>query len=173
MTKLDTIDKKIVAFLQDDGTLTNAEIALRLGTSEATIRRRRSRLQDDDIIRIVAVADPFKLGFEVIAIIGVQTQSGHLGHVEQALKEMPEVRFLGVTLGTYDLILEAWFRSNDELLRFITVTLAGFEGVQRTESFQIMRLSKYTYDWGQPAAARQALPGKLAPAQELPHSKSA
>jgi len=162
MTKLDTIDKKIVAFLQDDGTLTNAEIALRLGTSEATIRRRRSRLQDADIIRIVAVADPFKLGFEVIAIIGVQTQSGHLGQVEQALTVLPEVRFLGVTLGTYDLILEAWFRSNDELLHFITVTLAGFEGVQRTESFQIMRLSKYTYDWGQPSAARQSLPGKLA-----------
>jgi Lrp/AsnC family transcriptional regulator for asnA, asnC and gidA len=162
MTKLDTIDNKIVAFLQDDGTLTNAEIALRLGTSEATIRRRRSRLQDDDIIRIVAVADPFKLGFEVIAIIGVQTQSGHLGQVEQALTEMPEVRFLGVTLGTYDLILEAWFRSNDELLHFITVTLAELEGIQRSESFQIMRLSKYTYDWGQHAAARQALPGKLA-----------
>jgi hypothetical protein len=40
----------------------------------------------------------------------------------------------------------------------VTVRLAGIEGIQRTETFQIMRLSKYTYDWGQPIAARQPAP---------------
>jgi hypothetical protein len=55
------------------------------------------------------------------------------------------------------MLLEAWFQSNDELLHFVTVTLAEVEGIRRTESFQIMRLSKYTYDWGTPIAARQAL----------------
>lgn len=154
MTKLDSIDQKIVEFLQEDGYLSNVEIADRLGISEATVRRRRARLHENDVIRVVAVADPFKLGFEVMAIIGIQTSKNGLANVEAALTQMSEVRFLGVTLGAYDLILEAWFKSNDELLKFVTETLAGIEGITRTESFQIMRLSKYTYDWGKPEAAK-------------------
>lgn len=157
MTEIDTIDKKIVEILQNDGSTTNASISELLGTSEATIRRRRARLLDEDVIRIVAVADPFKLNFSIMAIIGIRVQNNQIEQVEAILKDMPEVRFLGVTLGMYDLMLEAWFKSNDELLRFVTSTLAGVEGIQRSESFQIMRLSKYTYDWGKPAAAQQAL----------------
>jgi Lrp/AsnC family transcriptional regulator for asnA, asnC and gidA len=150
--RLDDIDRSIVHLLQDDGNLSNVEIAKRLKISEATARRRRVYLHADEVIRVVAVANPFKLGFNIMAIIGIQTQKNLLSSVEQTLQEMPEVQFLGVTLGTYDLMLEAWFKSNDELLRFVTVDLAKVEGITRTESYQIMRLSKYTYDWGRPTA---------------------
>lgn len=154
MTKIDAIDHRIVELLQNDGTLTNVALADLLDVSEATVRRRRARLEEEDVIRVVAVADPFKLGFAIMAIIGIQTQRSQLADVESALKRMPQVRFLGVTLGAYDLMLEAWFRTNDDLLAFVTETLAQIEGITRTESFQIMRLSKYTYDWGTPPAAQ-------------------
>jgi Lrp/AsnC family transcriptional regulator for asnA, asnC and gidA len=147
---LDAIDRSIVELLQEDGNLPNVEIARRLEISETTVRRRRAQLHEDDVIRVVAVANPFKLGFNIVTIIGVQTQKNRLSSVEETLREMPQVRFLGVTLGAYDLMLEAWFQSTDELLRFVTVDLATIEGITRTESFQIMRLSKYTYDWGRP-----------------------
>jgi Lrp/AsnC family transcriptional regulator for asnA, asnC and gidA len=154
MTKIDEVDRRIIGLLQEDGSLTNVAIADRLGISEATVRRRLANLHENDVVRIVAVADPFKLGFEVMVIIGVQTTKDRLSAVEETLTKMREVRFLGVTLGTYDLILEAWFKSNEELLKFATEKLAGIEGITRTESFQIMRLSKYTYDWGKPEAAK-------------------
>ena len=154
MTKIDEIDRGIVALLQNDGMLTNVALADILGISEATVRRRRLRLQEEDVIRVVAVADPHKLGFAIMAIIGIQTQRTKLADVEHALKQMSQVRFLGVTLGAYDLMLEAWFKTNDELLTFVTETLAHIDGITRTESFQIMRLSKYTYDWGTPPAAQ-------------------
>jgi Lrp/AsnC family transcriptional regulator for asnA, asnC and gidA len=155
MTKIDEFDRKIIELLQEDGSLTNTAIAAALDTSEATVRRRRSGLQQDDVFRLVAVVDPFKIGFSIMAIIGIQVEKSRLREVERALTEMREVRFLGITLGAYDMFLEAWFQSNDELLHFVTVTLAAVGGIQRTESFQIMRLSKYTYDWGTPTAARQ------------------
>ena len=154
MTNIDETDRRIVELLQNDGSLSNVALGHLLNISEATVRRRRSRLEEEDVIRIVAVADPFKLGFAIMAIIGVQTQRTKLADVEQALKQMPQVRFLGVTLGAYDLMLEAWFRTNNELLTFVTETLAHIDGITRTESFQIMRLSKYTYDWGTPPAAQ-------------------
>jgi Lrp/AsnC family transcriptional regulator for asnA, asnC and gidA len=92
-----------------------------------------------------------------MTIIGIQVEQSVIREVEQALIVMPEVRFLGITLGEYDLMLEAWFKSNDELLHFVTVTLTRIPGIKRTESFQILHLSKYTYDWGTPTAARQVL----------------
>ncbi len=157
MTKIDDIDRELVELLQNDGTLSNVALADLLGISEATVRRRRARLEEEDIIRVVAVVNPFKLGFAIMAIIGVQTQRARLADVEYALKQMPQVRFLGVTLGTYDLMLEAWFKTNDDLLTFVTETLAHIDGITRTESFQIMRLSKYTYDWGTPPATQHQI----------------
>jgi Lrp/AsnC family transcriptional regulator for asnA, asnC and gidA len=157
MTKIDITDKKIIELLQEDGALTNTAISSALNISEATVRRRRAILQQEDVFRVVAVVNPFKLNFNVMAIIGVQVEKSRLREVELALVNMRQVRFLGITLGSYDMLLEAWFQSNDELLHFVTVTLAEVEGIQRTESFQVMRLSKYTYDWGTPTAARQAL----------------
>jgi hypothetical protein len=48
-------------------------------------------------------------------------------------------------------MLEAWFRSRDEMVRFMTDTLASVPGIGRSDSYQVIRLSKYTYDWGRPS----------------------
>lgn len=154
MTNFDEIDDQIVELLQEDGRLSNSEIAKRIGTSEATIRRRLARLEKEDFIRIVAVANPFKLGFQIIAIVGLHVDRSRLREIEKTLTTFQEVRFLGVTIGGYDMIFEAWFRSNEEMLEFLSDTLGRIEGIQRSESFQILRLSKYTYDWGEEPSAR-------------------
>jgi len=147
-TELDRIDRKLVEYLQEDGTISDVELARLLGVSDSTARRRRLRLIEEDVIRVVAVANPFKLGFEVIAITGIIVTKNMLQQVERALVKMPHVRFVGVTIGRYSLVIEAWFRSSEEFLHFVTASLAQIEGIQQTEAFQIMRLSKYAYDWG-------------------------
>jgi Lrp/AsnC family transcriptional regulator for asnA, asnC and gidA len=154
MTNLDEIDLKIVELLQEEGRLSHSEIARRIGVSEATVRRRLAWLEQEDIIRIVAVANPFKLGFQIIAIIGLHVERSRLREIERALITYPEVRFLGVTIGGYDMIFEAWFHTNEELLEFLSDTLGKLEGIQRSESYQILRLSKYTYDWGREPSGR-------------------
>ena len=148
--KIDKLDKKIIEILQNDGTINYTDLASQLGVSDATARRRKLRLIDEEIIRVVAVANPFKLDFEIIAIIGISVVKNLIKQVEDAFVHMPHVRFVGVTLGRYDLMIEAWFKSGDEFLHFVTGDLSEIEGIQKTESFQIMRLSKYTYDWGKP-----------------------
>jgi Lrp/AsnC family transcriptional regulator, regulator for asnA, asnC and gidA len=157
MTILDEIDQMIVDILQEDGRAAHSQIAKRIGISEATVRRRLARLEKEDCIRVVAVANPFKLGFNIIAIIGLLVERSRLRDIERVLTSYPEVRFLGVTIGGYDLIFEGWFRSNEELLEFLSETLGHIDGVQRSESFQILRLSKYTYDWGREPSAQFAI----------------
>ena len=146
--KLDARDEKLLAILQEDARISQAEIASMLDVSEATVRRRILALLDADVMKIAAVANPFKLGFHLIVIMGLNVKHGQSARIEAALAELPEVRFLGVTLGSYDLMLEAWLRSNDELLRFMTKTLVEIPGIVSTQSHQVIKLSKYTYDWG-------------------------
>ena len=150
MTNIDNLDKELVAILQENARLTNASLAGQLGVSEATVRRRINKLLDNEVIQIRAVADPFKLGYAVIVIIGLWVEKAHLREAEEHVCALPQARFVGVTMGSYDLILEAWFRSREEMGHFMTETLAAVPGIGRSDSFQVIKLSKYTYDWGRP-----------------------
>jgi Lrp/AsnC family transcriptional regulator for asnA, asnC and gidA len=90
--------------------------------------------------------NPIKLGFNFVTIIGVHAVANRITAVEAALEVLPQVHFLGLTTGGYDLMLEAWLRSLEDLVRFTTETLAGIDGIIRTDVFQFIRLSKY-YGW--------------------------
>lgn len=146
--ELDHLDRAILALLQQDARLTNHAIALQVGSSEATVRRRVDRLLDTGLVKIVAVASPFALGHPIVAIIGLQIDRVYQTQIEQALQAMAEVRFVGLTLGSYDVILEVWLPSSDALLDLLTQRLGTLPGIQRVETWQVLKLSKYSYDWG-------------------------
>ena len=151
MGQVDSLDIKLVEILQENARVTNSELATQLGVSEATVRRRIEKLLEKDVMRIRAVADPFKLGYAVIVIVGLWVEKSHLRQAEEYVCALPEARFVGVTMGSYDIMLEAWFRSREGMVRFMTETLADVPGIGRSDSFQVIRLSKYTYDWGRPS----------------------
>ena len=153
MTQLDELDHKIVTVLQENARLTNSEIAAQVGSSEPTVRRRVDRLLREQVIKIVAVAPPLQLGYHIVAILGLQIDHRHLTQIEEALSSMSEIRFAGVTLGSYDVVAEAWFHSNEELLAFLHERLSKIAGIQRIESLQVVKMVKYTYDWSAPSAA--------------------
>lgn len=154
MMSLDDLDRKIVALLQEDARLPNRAIAARVGSSEATVRRRVDRLVETGAVRIVAVASPFVLGYGTVTILGVQIDRSYQRQIEEALHQMPEVRFVGITLGSYDVILEVWLPTPDALLTFLAERLSPLHGIQRVEAWQVLKLSKYSYDWGEQPSAR-------------------
>ncbi len=117
---LDDLDRVILRILQEDARRTNRSIALEVGSSEPTVRRRVERLLETGLIKIVAVVSPFALGYGVVAILGLQIDRAYQKEIEQALGAMAEVRFVGLTLGSYDAILEVWLPTNDQLLDFLT-----------------------------------------------------
>src|SRR4051812_4914943 len=114
--RLDELDQKVIAVLQENARTTNAEIARIVGSTEPTVRRRVDRLLDNNVIKVVAVATPVQLGYDVIAILNIQIDHSQLDTIEQALLSMPEIRFASVTFGSYDIVVEAWFQNNAELL---------------------------------------------------------
>ena len=142
------LDKRIIEHLQADGRRPFTQIAAELGVSEAAVRARTNRLIERGILQVVGVTDPLKLGFHQMAMIGIRCESDRLVSVSEQVADMPEVDYVVITAGTYDLLIETVCEDNEGLLRFLAERLRTFDGVRDTETFVYLRLVKQSYQWG-------------------------
>jgi Lrp/AsnC family transcriptional regulator for asnA, asnC and gidA len=147
MSTIDDTDRELIRVLQRDGRLSNTEIARTLGVTEATIRKRLARLVGDELIQIVAVPSPRAAGQTMSAVIGVSVELGLLRAVAADLVQSPEVRYVGLSTGRYDLMLEAFFTDQEHVLSFVTERLGGLEGVREVETSLILEVAKFSYEW--------------------------
>lgn len=142
------LDKRIIEHLQQDGRRPFTQIAAELEVSEAAVRARTNRLVERGILQIVGVTDPLKLGFQQMAMVGVRCERDKLVEVAEEVATFPEVDYVVITAGTYDLLIETVCEDNEALLRFLTDKLRAVEGVRDTETFVYLRMVKQTYQWG-------------------------
>ena len=147
---LDATDRDIVRALQENGRRPNTEIGRALGLTETTIRKRIARLIDEGLVNIVAVPTPQAVGVTTSAIIGVSVQLGSLDTVSRELSRSPEVRYLGLSTGRYDIILEAFFNNTEHLLSFVADKLGSLPEVSGVETSIILRVDKFSYEWELP-----------------------
>ena len=145
---LDDTSKRIIEQLQEDGRRPYAAIGKAVGLSEAAVRQRVQRLIDSGVMQIVAVTDPVQVGFARQALIGVRV-SGDIGPVADALVAMPEVDYVVITAGSFDLLAEVVARNDDHLLEILK-RIRAVPGVTTTEAFVYLKLRKQTYSWGTP-----------------------
>jgi Lrp/AsnC family transcriptional regulator for asnA, asnC and gidA len=146
--EVSALDKRIIEHLQQDGRRPFTQIAADLGVSEAAVRARTNRLVERGILQVVGVTDPLKLGFQQQAMIGVRCESNKLLEVAEAVSAFPEVDYVVITAGTFDLLIEVVCENNDALLQFLAERLRAVDGVRDTETFVYLRMVKQTYQWG-------------------------
>lgn len=146
-TTLDDVSKAIIARLQTDGRSAYSAIAREIGLSEAAVRQRVQRLLDSDILQIVAVTDPAQVGFDRQAMIGVSVR-GDLATVQDELSKLPEVAYVVLTAGRFDLLVEVVCVDDEHLLDLLTAHIRTIDGVTETETFVYLKLAKQRYDWG-------------------------
>jgi Lrp/AsnC family transcriptional regulator for asnA, asnC and gidA len=146
---LDEVNRAIIARLQADGRRSYAAIASEVGLSEAAVRQRVQRLLDAGVMQIVAVTDPLQLGFARQAMIGVRA-TGDLREVADSLAALPEVDYVVVTAGSFDLLVEVVCNDDEHLLTLLNDTIRAVPGVRDSETFVYLRLAKQTYTWGVP-----------------------
>ena len=142
------LDKRIIEHLQLDGRRPFTQIATALGVSEATVRACTNRLIERGILQIVGVTDPLKLGFQQQAMIGVRCEASQLLEAAEVINAFPEVDYLVVTAGSYDLLVEVVCEDNEALLHFLADKLRRVAGVRETETFVYLRMLKQVYTWG-------------------------
>jgi Lrp/AsnC family transcriptional regulator for asnA, asnC and gidA len=159
LLQLAPADLGIIRCLNDDPRSSVAKIAAHLRMPESTVRHRLSRLIRHRIIEFTAVANPLQLGYQIWAIIEIQADLRKMRAVAQQLAAAPEVYFVGLTTGGYDILAGAVFRSNDELLEFMTGALARIPGIIRTSTSSVLQVVKRSLTFGLPRGS----PSRRAP----------
>ena len=144
---LDEIDRRVIRILQADGRRPNTEIARDLHVSETTIRKRVSQLVSQGLINIVAVPTPRAVGLNLSAIIGISVTLPKLKDISEELKRQQEVRYVGVSTGRYDIIVEAFFLDQQHFLDFISNKLGRMDGITSLETSMILDVVKFSYEW--------------------------
>ena len=124
-------DIKILEILMKNARTSYVKIAEELGVSEAAIRKRIRRLENEGVIlRYTIEVNPKKLGFEIVSIIGIDTKPERFISIISQLKEMEEIKKAFSSSGDHMILIETWFKNSDELEAFIK-KLESIEGVTR------------------------------------------
>tara|TARA_B100000686_G_scaffold354430_1_gene464629 strand:+ start:713 stop:1123 length:411 start_codon:yes stop_codon:yes gene_type:complete len=132
--------------LQKDGLSPNAKIANKVGVSEETVRRRVKRMLKDDYLRVVAVPNTEKMGFSSQVLIGLQVIPEKMDVVAERLSNIPEVRWLSVTTGSFDIFAWVILKDSKDLGVFLRQTVFCVEGIQKVETFMNLDLKTRNLD---------------------------
>lgn len=159
---LSVLDIGIIRCLHADARRSVASIAHELRIPESTVRHRLNRLVRRGVIEFAALTNPLQLGYQIWAIIEVQAELRKIRPVAQRLAAAPEVYFVGITTGGYDVLAGAVFRSNDALLDFITRRLSGIPGIVRTFTSSVLQVVKRTMSFPLPEAEAAGRPPRVA-----------
>jgi Lrp/AsnC family transcriptional regulator, regulator for asnA, asnC and gidA len=144
---LDAPNRAIIEALQRDGRQSYGAIADEVGLSEAAVRRRVQRLRESGIMQIVAVTDPLQLGFTRQAMIGINVE-GDVRTVADKLSAMPEVDYVVMCAGSFDILAEIVCEDDERLLHVLNDSVPSIPGIPTTETFLYLKLTKQTYTWG-------------------------
>jgi Lrp/AsnC family transcriptional regulator for asnA, asnC and gidA len=144
--RLDETDKEIIAHLQDDGRMPFSNLGPAVGLSPAAVRQRVLHLISEGFMQIVAVTDPTTVGFAVQALVGIKVK-GDLGAAAKALAEIPEIDYVVIVTGRFDIMIEVVVEDTDRLLDLMN-EVRRIESIASTEVFNFLRLEKQTYNWG-------------------------
>ncbi|BDZ53607.1 Regulatory protein AsnC [Agromyces marinus] len=145
--QLDDVSKAIIEQLQADGRRSYADIGKAVGLSEAAVRQRVQRLTEAGVMQIVAVTDPMQLGFTRQAMIGIRA-TGDTRVLAEALAEIPEIDYVVLTAGSFDLMAEVVCEDDDQLITLLNSRIRSLDGVIGTETFVYLKLQKQFYNWG-------------------------
>ncbi len=143
--KLDEIDEKIIAILQKDGRASFAQMAEDLKVSAGMVRVRYNRLLDMGVLRVVAITNPLRMGYQTMALIGIKVDGARLIQVADQIAALEEVIYLIIVSGAYDIVVEVVCRDQRHLLEFLTERLYKIEGVRESESFMHLKIVKEVY----------------------------
>ena len=141
---IDYTDYRLILMLQANAREKNVDIASNLGISEAGVRKRLARLTEEGIVELTALPNLAKLGYHSTAFIGLHVRQGLIEEVATRLEEHPDVHFVGIMAGQYDILIWVARHSAGDLAKFLKEDLPRINGIERTETFVLLEMKKRT-----------------------------
>jgi Lrp/AsnC family transcriptional regulator for asnA, asnC and gidA len=144
---LDDLDLKILREMEVDGRQSISALAKTLGISRAYAGKRLQGLLDRDVTRIVTFTDPRVLGFQTMAIVGIQVSLADLHAAADRLRALPSVHLVMITAGPHNIIVEAMFSDPKDLAGLLTRDLGSIPGIKSTETTTVLEWRKMSFSY--------------------------
>jgi Lrp/AsnC family transcriptional regulator for asnA, asnC and gidA len=103
------------------------------------------RLMDENIIRIGASTNPFALGYEGVATLGLKCDIGKVLEVAEAIATYKQVQYVGIYASPYDIVSWVVFRKLSDLGHFTKVELSRIPGLREVETIVNFKLVKMLF----------------------------
>lgn len=161
MPNLDKTEKEMIILLQKDGRMSFVDMAKEIGVTEGTIRRKFNRLVNEGVVRVTAVADPFRLGFNAPVVFWLKVDCARFPEALTSLASLPELCSVRFCTGPYNVVAEANFSSNKELSGFIMDKLSRMPGVTEINTSLVLSTLKDSFEIGVPGYDPKDLPPSL------------
>jgi Lrp/AsnC family transcriptional regulator for asnA, asnC and gidA len=142
---IDDLDRSIMVELQDDGRRSYREIAHRLGVAPGTVRARVLQLIREGIFQVIAVPDPWRMGYRFHATVGLKLQPGFARRVGELLAEREEVGWIGLCSSGYDVMFEIALPDSRSFGAYKEEFLPKLPGCQDIDVFEIWEVPKFHY----------------------------
>lgn len=143
---LDEMDRRILNLLQQDARLSFRNVSRRLKVSDATIRSRVARLEQNNIIKgFSTMIDPQRVGMDVIGLVQLEVEAEQLTKFTEAMRTVEEVKLVMETGERQNLILLVSFPTREALNTFLDQQIRGQPGIQLLTVTIALGLRKY--DW--------------------------
>ena len=145
---LDEIDRKILRALQQDGRMTIADLAAKVGLSPSPCLRRVRMLEDAHVIaRYVAVVDQDRVGLPISVFASIKLDKQReeaLNRFGKAIEKWPEVLECYLMTGPRDYLLRIVVEDLAAYERFLKQKLTKLDGIASIESSFALEQVKYT-----------------------------
>ncbi|MGW6727980.1 Lrp/AsnC family transcriptional regulator [Nocardia sp. NPDC055029] len=155
---LDDLDRALVERLVVDGRETNRALAQALGINEVTVASRLRRMEQNSIMRVVAVTDMRVFGHRDFAIAFIRASGRSVLKVGADIAALPEAVAVTISTGRYDLIAPILGRDHNHLAELFGTTLPSIEGVEDVRGHLVLDVLKFESKWAQLSADPGTIP---------------
>jgi Lrp/AsnC family transcriptional regulator for asnA, asnC and gidA len=143
----DKLSRQILVLLQENGRRSFSSIARELDVSEGAVRSRVNHLEKNEDLRFLAVIDPVNVGYKCWAMLGLTISAGASpSDVALEFSKKPQAIWVGVVGGTFDVMVEIWAESPEELQQFLEDQCYANFKIAAVNTMIGMRM----YKWGAP-----------------------
>lgn len=144
--ELDETDQRLIKELIKDGRPSYAGLADKLDISRSTVSRRISSLIQEEIIKIIAIPNPSKLGYSANALVALRGNPGMVEDICDQLSNYNEIHIVLRLMNGFDILFGINSPTNTTLYEFIKNELSTIDGIQNSESFILGDLLYFSAD---------------------------
>ena len=147
LVRIDDLDRQILELLHVDARMPSSRVAECLDVTDRTVRNRIDKLLQSGLARIALLLNQEAAGYPIVGLIYIEVEVGRSEEVALSLVDQDLVNYVATNIGDWDIVVQVYARSSEELYDWVQTTIGKTEGVRRVRTNIHPRLYKRPADW--------------------------